>query len=40
MKIKDIKDKRKSMKADKYAAYRDPATNRKEKPDFNKLESL
>ena len=32
MKIKDIKDKRKAAKTDKYASYRDPRKNSKEKP--------
>ncbi len=32
MKIKDVKTKRKSAKEDKYAAYRDPGKNSKEKP--------
>ena len=33
MKIKEMRDKRKSAKADKYAAYRDPRKNSKEKPE-------
>ena len=32
MKIKEMREKRKSVKADKYAAYRDPRKNSKEKP--------
>ena len=33
MKIKEMREKRKSAKADKYAAYRDPRKNSKEKPE-------